>query len=67
MRKAAKWLEENIEEFLLVIALAAMTIIMGIQVFSRYVLGMSLSWSEELTRYIFIWAGFLSVSYCTKR
>ena len=38
MRKAAKWLEENIEEFLLVIALAAMTIIMGIQVFSRYVL-----------------------------
>ena len=35
----------------MVIALIAMTLIMGIQVFSRYVLGMSLSWSEELTRY----------------
>ena len=22
---------------------------------------------EELTRYIFVWAGFLSVSYCTKK
>ena len=25
------------------------------------------SWSEELTRYLFIWSGFLSVSYCSKR
>ena len=23
--------------------------------------------SEELTRYLFIWSGFLSVSYCTKK
>ena len=50
-----------------ILGLAAMAVIMGIQVFSRYVLGASLSWSEELTRYIFIWAGFLSVSYCTKK
>ena len=59
--KAVKWLDDNLEEFLL------MTLIMGIQVFSRYALGMSLSWSEELTRYLFIWSGFLSVSYCSKR
>lgn len=52
---------------LLVILLAGMAVIMGIQVFCRYVLSMSLSWSEELTRYLFIWAGFLSISYCTKR
>ena len=44
-----------------------MTLIMGVQVFCRYVLGMSLSWSEELTRYLFIWCGFLSVSYCSKK
>ena len=49
------------------IGLIAMTLIMGVQVFCRYVLGMSLSWSEELTRYIFIWCGFLSVSYCSKK
>ena len=53
MKRVFHWLDENLEEFLLVIGLIAMTLIMGIQVFCRYVLGMSLSWSEELTRYIF--------------
>ena len=67
VKKILNWLNENLEEVLMVIALIAMTLIMGIQVFSRYVLGMSLSWSEELTRYIFIWSGFLSVSYCTQK
>lgn len=54
MKKILHWLDENLEEFILVIFLIAMTLIMGIQVFCRYVLGMSLSWSEELTRYLFI-------------
>jgi len=67
MKRIFHWLDENLEEFLLVIGLIAMTLIMGVQVFCRYVLGMSLSWSEELTRYIFIWCGFLSVSYCSKK
>ena len=30
-------------------------------------LGQSLSWSEEVTRFLFIWSGFLSVSYCSKK
>ena len=55
MKKILHWLDENLEEFILVIFLIAMTLIMGIQIFCRYVLGMSLSWSEELTRYLFIW------------
>lgn len=67
MKKALSWLNDSLEEFLMVISLILMTVIMGIQVFSRYVLGASPSWSEELTRYLFVWAGFLSVSYCTKR
>lgn len=67
MKKLLHGLDEYLEEVLLVILLACMAVIMGIQVFCRYVLSMSLSWSEELTRYLFIWAGFLSISYCTKR
>ncbi len=62
-----KWLNENLEEFLMVALLIAMTLIMGIQVFARYALGASLSWSEEITRYLFIWSAFISVSYCTKK
>ena len=67
MKKVLAWLNENLEEFFMVVSLILMTIIMGIQVFSRYVLGASPSWSEEVTRYLFVWAGFLSVSYCTKK
>lgn len=65
--KALKWLDHNLEEFLLTLFLVGMAVIMGIQVFSRFILKESLSWTEELTRYLFIWSGFLSVSYCSKR
>lgn len=67
MKKAIHWLDANLEECILVVLLVAMTLIMGIQVLCRYAFGMSLSWSEELTRYLFIWCGFISVSYCTKK
>ena len=67
MSKAIKWLDHNLEEFILTVLLLGMALIMGIQVFSRFALKASLSWTEELTRYLFIWAGFISVSYCTKR
>ena len=67
MKKVFRWLDDSLEETLMVITLILMTVIMGIQVFSRYALGASLTWSEELTRYLFVWEGFLSVSYCTKK
>ena len=50
MKKVFVWLNDSLEEFLMVASLILMTLIMGIQVFSRYVLGASLSWSEELAR-----------------
>lgn len=65
MAKTIKWLDHNLEEFLLTLLLA-MAVIMGVQVFSRFALRASLSWTEELTRYLFIWAGFLSASIQTK-
>ncbi len=37
----------------------AMTGVLILQVFCRYALGASLSWSEELSRYIMIWAAML--------
>lgn len=47
MKKALCWLNENLEEFLMVILLGAMTVIMGVQVLSLIV---SESFFEELTR-----------------
>ena len=65
--KILRWLDDNLEETLLIALLVVMTLLMGLQVFSRYILHASLSWSEELTRYLFIWSGFLSISYCIKK
>jgi len=50
----------------MVALLVGMVVIMIIQVFCRYALGMSLSWSEEITRYLFVWSAFMSISLCTK-
>lgn len=62
-----KWLDNYLEESVMMGILVAMTLIMGLQVVSRYGLNLSLSWSEEVTRYLFIWMAFISVSYCTKK
>jgi len=62
-----KWLDEHLEEYILFILLVVMTIIMGVQIFSRFVLKNSLSWSEELVRYLFVWSAFIGVPYCIKR
>ena len=64
--KAVRWLDRHFEEILLVALLFVMMVIMGIQIVARYALGNSLSWSEEITRFCFIWTGFLSISYCIK-
>lgn len=44
------------------IALAVMVLIIFIQVIMRYAFGRSLSWSEELTRYMFVWLLFMGVN-----
>lgn len=62
-----KQIDEKLEQTILVILLILMTIIMGIQITSRYVFGNSLSWSEELTRFLFVWSAFIGVSYTTKK
>lgn len=65
--KVIKWLDEYAEESIMIVLLLGMTVVMGMQIISRYVFQASLTWSEEITRYMFIWSAFLSVSYCTKR
>lgn len=48
-----------------IVIMVLMAILVGIVVagvFFRYVLGSSISWSEELGRYLMIWLGFLGAS-----
>ncbi|MGQ4668900.1 TRAP transporter small permease [Metabacillus halosaccharovorans] len=62
-----KWLDENIEGFLLILLSILTVVVVFIQVFMRYVLSSSLVWSEELARYAFIWMIYIGVSYGVKR
>jgi TRAP-type C4-dicarboxylate transport system permease small subunit len=45
----------------------AMTVIVGYQVFRRYVMNASLIWSEEAARYLMVWITFLGSSVALSR
>jgi TRAP-type C4-dicarboxylate transport system permease small subunit len=57
----------KIEEVALVIFVAAMAVIIFMQVIFRYVLKNPIFWSEELTRYIFVWVVLLGASINIKK
>lgn len=59
-------LNEYLEEVILVILLVCMIFILGLQIVLRYVFKNSLSWSEELVRYMFVWSTFIGIPYCIK-
>ncbi len=61
--KVLKWLDRYGEEVLISLLLAVIVLLMTIQVIMRYCFSNSLSWSEELSRYLFIWFTFLGISY----
>lgn len=60
----SKFLEKfsKFEEKLLIISLAFNTILIFSQIIMRSVFNSSLSWSEELSRYIFIWQIWIGTS-----
>lgn len=55
----------KIQEFINMVTgimLMALCVIVFVQVIMRYFIGRSAPWSEELTRYLFVWIIFLSVN-----
>lgn len=53
---------DKLEEYLLCASLVVTTLIVFTQVIMRFCFNSSLTWSEELTRYIFIWQIWLGAS-----
>ena len=61
--KLLKFLDERLEISICVFLISFMTILIFVQVLMRYVFQNSLSWSEELARYVFIWLIYIGISY----
>ena len=66
MKAVLHWLDENFEAIFIKIILASASLIIFCQVIARYVFDSSFSWSEEVSRYAFIWMIYLGVSYAVK-
>ncbi len=66
MKGSPKSMIPSIEMVIASVSLLMMTGITAVQVFNRYVLQSSLDWSEELARYLFIWAVYVGCSYATQ-
>ena len=64
--RAAKWLDEHLEESVLVLCIILISCVMLLQIFMRKVLNDSLSWPEEFCRYCYVWTTFFSLGYTVR-
>lgn len=64
---AAKVIIDNLEELLAVVLLLLIGISMATQVFMRSVFSAPLSWPEELSQFLFVWASVLGAVGAAKR
>lgn len=58
---------DTMVSYIIGLALLVTTLIMCFNVFTRYLLGFSLVFAEELTTYTIIWATFLGSGLCVQR
>lgn len=62
-----KWIFEGIEKFIIAFGLLSLSIIVFGIVLTRYFLGYTPDWSDELPRFIVIWITFIGMSYCVRK
>src|SRR5665647_1405899 len=55
------------EEIFLVLCIFIMIVVIFLQVIMRYGFNNSLSWSEELDRFLFVWASWIGISFGQKK
>jgi TRAP-type C4-dicarboxylate transport system permease small subunit len=66
MKKLLLWVNENLEAALSSFFLMVMTVLITIQIVCR-IIGLPLSWTEEIARYTFVWLIYISCSYAIKK
>lgn len=56
----------SLEEYIMAISLAFMTIITFINVIARYFFGLSMIWQQQATQTAFYWLVLIGISYCVR-
>lgn len=64
--KILKWIDAYMEEAVLTLMMLSFVVLINLQVFTRYVVHLSLPWVEELTKYTFIWMAFIGTAMSAK-
>ena len=67
MLQRISYLLDRFSCFSVIILLAVLVIVVFAQVLGRYVFHSSIFWSEELSRYVTVWATMLCSSVCLRR
>ena len=62
-----KSIYHNFEEYVCTIFVSCMIICLGLQVAMRIISGASIAWSEELSRYCFLWTVYIGAALVAKR
>ena len=57
---------DDVEEWFLIVSIVLNVLLVFVQVVMRYVFRNSLSWSEELARYMFAWYSWVGTSYAVR-
>lgn len=66
MKKFVLWLN-RFDEAILIALLALLVAVVFLQVASRFVFKLPIEWSEEMSRFLFIWFCWIGCSYATVR
>ncbi len=65
--KFLSWIDQYLEEAIMVIFLILISVIMMLQIAYRTITGNAMPWPEEFCRYCFIWSCMIATGYCIRK
>lgn len=66
MKRVLSWLNHNLEAVAGSICLVLMVVFTTLQVIGRHFFPKPFSWTEEMTRYLFVWMTYIALGYGVK-
>lgn len=61
-----KWLDDNIEKWIIIVSYIAMTSIIFVEVIRRFAFGLQAPWSSTIPIYLFLWVTWIGCAYNCK-